>query len=116
MVFSANANEADVFELSILLEALKGNRFGLVEDDLTILENPVGAGHLIYVKRVSFGETKRQFVWFANGGIVSALNGATKNAAPSLPFPREAAGQHLAGTGRAWTDQYYQLRNAIVVL
>lgn len=47
MVFSANANEADVFELSILLEALKGNRFGLVEDDLTILENPVGAGHLI---------------------------------------------------------------------
>lgn len=98
-VLQANASEADVTEVSALLEALKGNRFGLVEEDLTILENPDGTGYFIYVERVSFGGTQRQFAWFANSGIVSALNGASKNATPGLPFPREASDQHLAGTG-----------------
>lgn len=100
----AQAEDALPIEFQALLQALSGNRFGLTESDLSVFGNPGGAGHFVYVEQTVFGGTTRNFVWFANGGTVSALNGATKNATPSLPFPREAPVTHLQDTGHGPFD------------
>ena len=63
------------------------------------MANPRGEGTFVYVSRTRFFGVERYLIWLALDGRVYALNRATKNVTPQLPWPRDAAEIMWARTG-----------------
>lgn len=85
--------------LDLIAPHLTGNQFEISRDDLRQKDNPNGEGYFVYVPETRFNGTERLFIWFANRGHVTKINGATDNLTPELPFPREAQYDIWNGSG-----------------
>jgi hypothetical protein len=51
--------------------------------------NTKGEGLFVYVPRTDYSGVKRNLLWLVLDGKAFALNGPSKTATPSLPWPRE---------------------------
>ena len=83
---------------SIIAASLKGNKFGLRPDGLQERPNPRGEGVFVFFPEMRIVGVKRWFVWFIHGDQAVALNGPSKTATPSLPFPRGVSFRFWTGT------------------
>ena len=89
---------------SIIAASLKGNKFGLRPDGLQERPNPRGEGVFVFFPEMEIAGYKRLFVWFVHGDQAVALNGPSKTATPSLPFPRDVSFRFWTGTGVSVDD------------
>lgn len=53
-------------------------------------EKPKGECTFLCVSDDRLGDLDDKYICFANGGVTTPLNGRSKNATPSLHFPRDA--------------------------
>lgn len=83
----------------VLKSSLAGNHLSVSVADLQEIQNPDGEGFFVYSASTQFSGTERLLVWFAKGGEVVALNGATNGITPDLPYPRDTALSFWEGTG-----------------
>lgn len=67
--------------------------------NLKAMNNPKGEGVLIYVPETQYFGIERFFMWVVINNNAYAVNGASKDLTPSLPFPREASVEVWARTG-----------------
>lgn len=58
----------------------------------------------MFFPRMEIAGHERLFVWFVSGDQAVALNGPSKTATPSLPFPRDVS-------FRFWTDTELSVGN-----
>ena len=69
---------------------LEPNGLGVSANDLETKSNPRGEGTFVFVRETRFSGVKRNLVWIVVDQQAFALNGASKDITPSLPWPREA--------------------------
>ena len=77
----------------------KQHALGVTPSDLRTKPNPKGDGTFVYVPRTDYAGVTRNLVWVVVDGRAYPLNGPSKTATPSLPFPREADDATWARTG-----------------
>jgi hypothetical protein len=58
----------------------------------------------VFFPEMDIAGQKRLFVWFRRGDQAVALNGPSKTATPSLPFPRDVSFRFWTGTGLSVDD------------
>ena len=83
---------------------MKGNQFKLKPGGLQERPNPQGDGVFVFFPEIEIAGHKRLFVWFVHGDQAVALNGPSKTATPSLPFPRDVSFRFWTGTGLSVDD------------
>ena len=66
------------------------NQLGIEASHLSEMPNPKGEGTFVYVPQTRYSGVERYVIWLVIENRAFALNGATKNITPSLPWPREA--------------------------
>ncbi len=69
---------------------LTGKNLPVSATDLRTKPNARGQGTFVYHPRTRFSGVERHLLWLVLDNRAYALNGATKDVTPSLPWPREA--------------------------
>jgi hypothetical protein len=92
--------DAEKAALSAVGKALDAsNKLGVTASDLRTKANKKGEGLFVYVPRTDYSGVKRYLLWLVLDGTAYALNGPSKTATPSLPWPRETDDKTWNRTG-----------------
>ena len=83
----------------VVKASLGVNEFKVTESDLRAIKNRKGGGVFVYVPKTRFKGVERFILWMVIDGNAYALNGATKNITPDLPWPRKAPEKTWDKTG-----------------
>ena len=75
------------------------NQLGIEASHLSEIPNPKGEGTFVYASQTRYSGVERFVIWLVIENRAFALNGATKNITPSLPWPREAPDDLWQRTG-----------------
>ena len=75
------------------------NQLGIEVSRLREIPNPKGEGTFVYIPQTRYSGLERYVIWLVIEDRAFALNGATKNITPSLPWPREAPDDLWQRTG-----------------
>ena len=85
--------------IGVVSRDLGMNQLGIEASHLSKMPNPKGEGTFVYVPQTRYSGVERYVIWLVIENRAFALNGATKNIIPSLPWPREAPDDLWQRTG-----------------